>query len=277
MGNLDKPFCCAIASLALLLLWAPAASHAETLPASLLGRWQVAEVHTNTEATRSPQYGWDDPQLRWRIFTFAVTQMTDDTPESSDCKAPQATITHMDLTKLIGGSMAGGSRDNAPEHPTPATYELQIGTAEAADVISIKCRDGLWHGGLGADGGLMGAWMYIAPDGRLLLLWYDETILVLARLGADAKPHASFDCARAASPTEKTLCNSLQLASFDRSVASAYEIARDQIKDEKAMEKQLVSSQKSWLRQRDACASDSKCLLASMKKRMTELAAVNQE
>jgi uncharacterized protein YecT (DUF1311 family) len=277
MGNLERLFRCAVASLALLLLWTPSLSHAETLPARLLGRWQVAEVHINTEATRTPQYGWNDPQLRWRIFAFAAAQMSDDTPESGDCKAPQATIAHMDLARLIGGSMAGSFEDDSPERATPAGYELKIGPAEAADVISIQCQGGLWNAGLGVDGGLMGAWMYIAPDGRLVLRWYDETILVLAHLDADAKPHASFDCARAASPTEKTICSSLQLASFDRSVASAYEIAQDQLKDEKALAEQLVSSQKAWMRRRDACASDSKCLLASMKKRMDELAAVNQE
>lgn len=265
----------AIAPAVVTFLMAFSAGCAAQIPDALKGSWQVAEVHINTESSRTASYGWNDPALRWRLFTFSDAQVTDDAPEESHCQAPQAKVTRMELGKLFGTSLAG---DGYPvQQATPAGYAFKSSPAEAMDVISLTCREGLWQGGLGADGGLQGAWMYLAPDGHLILRWYDETVLVLERLPAHATPHASFDCARAASPAEKTLCGSLQLAAFDRSIAAAYKIARDEVKDDEEQEKSLVASQRSWVRQRDACTTDAACLLTSMKARLPQLAAFGQD
>lgn len=248
---------------------------AAQIPDALTGRWQVAEVHINTGSSRTVSYGWNDPALRWRMFTFSDTQVTDDAPEAGYCQAPQAKVTRMELGKLFGTSLAG---DGYPvRQATPTDYAFKSSPGEAVDVISLVCRNGLWQGGLGADGGPQGAWMYFTPDGHLILRWYDETLLVLERLPAHATPRASFDCARAASSAEKTLCGSLQLAAFDRSISAAYKIARDEVKGDATQEKSLVASQREWVRHRDACATDTACLLTSMKARLQQLAAVGQD
>jgi hypothetical protein len=189
-----------IASFAIAGLMAFSTSASAQIPVALKGTWQVAEVHINTASSRTVSYGWNDPALRWRMFTFSDAQVTDDAPEASHCQAPQAKVTRMELGKLFGTSLAG---DGYPvQQATPADYSFKSGPAESVDVISLNCREGLWQGDLGADGGLQGAWMYLAPDGHLVLRWY------------------------AASPAEKTLCGSLQLAAFDRSISAAYKIAR---------------------------------------------------
>lgn len=270
-----KTLHCVIAPAVAAFLMAFSAGCAAQIPDALKGSWQVAEVHINTGSSRAVSYGWNDPALHWRMFTFSDAQITDDAPEAGDCQTPQAKVTRMELGKLFGTSLTG---DGYPvQQATPADYAFKSSPGEAVDVISLVCRNGLWQGGLGADGGPQGAWMYFTPDGHLILRWYDETLLVLERLPAHATPRASFDCTRAASPAEKALCGSLQLAAFDRSISAAYKIARNEVKDDAEQEKSLVASQREWVRYRDACSTDAACLLTSMKARLQQLAAVGQD
>ena len=106
---------------------------------------------------------------------------------------------------------------------------------------------------------------------RSVLAGQLQTLLILRHLPADAKPQASFDCARAATPTERTICGSLQLAAFDRSVASAYRNAYDQLKLDGTNVDPLARLQRRWLRQRDACGTHATCLLKSMKRQIDAL------
>ena len=247
--------------------------HASGLPDVLLGRWQVAEVHTNTNVSFKTHYVWNDARLRWRIFNFSNTQLSDDTSDSGTCETPTATVTKMPLLKLMDDSLGHPDGDDADSHPTPEAYELKADPNEQVNVISIHCKNGLWQGDLGTGKGVMGSWMYLAPTGRLVVRWRDETLLVLDRLPDDAKPQPSFDCAKASSPAEKTICRSLQLASFDRSVAWSYKVARDDIKDTDYSPVKLAAEQRAWLHKRDACGTDASCLLTTMKQRLDELSS----
>jgi uncharacterized protein YecT (DUF1311 family) len=271
---LDRHFRRSPALTLLLSISASLTCQAAGLPKALLGRWQVAEVHINSYASFKTNYGWNDARLRWRIFNFSDAELSDDTSDSSPCAAPAASVTRMPLLKLMDGSLghlAGG--DNDPySRPTPAAYELKAAPNQQVDVISITCKDELYQGDLGTGNGVMGAWMYQTPAGELVIRWRDETLLVLDRLPADAKPQPSFDCAKASSPAEKTICSSLQLASFDRSVAWSYKVARDDIKDTDDSPVKLAAEQRAWLRKRDTCGADASCLLKTMEQRLDELA-----
>lgn len=260
---------------ALLLMPMCAICQVVPLPDALLGRWQVVEVHINTYASWKSNYGWNDPQLRGRIFTLSNAQFSNDTPDGSNCDAPQATVASMSLIHLMDGSLAHASGDDSdPEtHPSPAAYRLAIDPNETVNVISIRCKDGVWEGDLGTGKGMEGAWMFLTHAGQLVLRWRDETILVLDRLPPDAKPQPSFDCAKANSATEKAICGSVQLASFDRSVSWSYKIAYDDLKHDGDNPSPLVSSQQAWLRKRNACGSNVSCLLTTMKQRLDELSA----
>ncbi|MCK7580810.1 MAG: hypothetical protein MZV65_37765 [Chromatiales bacterium] len=59
------------------------------------------------------------------------------------------------------------------------------------------------------------------------LRWHEGVFLILKRLPKDAQPRASFDCARAATETERAICGSVSLAAFDASVAGSYKHALD--------------------------------------------------
>ncbi|HUB88788.1 MAG TPA: hypothetical protein VMA74_03570 [Dyella sp.] len=241
------------------------------LPAALIGQWQVAEVHINSFVSSSENYHWNDGRLRWRIFHFSNQQITDDTSYGNDtdeCDAPQASVARMSLQKLMSGSLAHGYGDAPDAQPSPEAYKLPAEPNQQVDVVSIRCQDGLWQSDLGVGDGVKGAWMYLAPGGQLILRWGDETILVLDRLPADAKPQPSFDCAKADSP----ICRSLHLASFDRSVAWSYKVARDDIKDTDDSPAKFVAEQHAWLHKRDACGADASCLLKTMEQRLDELA-----
>ncbi|WP_333676243.1 lysozyme inhibitor LprI family protein [Dyella sp.] len=246
---------------------------ASDLPSALLGRWQVVEVHTNDNVTFKTHYVWNDARLRWRIFNFSNTRLSDDTSDSGACEAPMATVTSMPLRKLMDDSLAHPDGDDADSHPTPEAYDLKASPNEQVEVMSIHCKDRLWQGDLGTGKGMMGAWMYLTHTGQLVVRWRDETLLVLDRLPADARPQASFDCAKASSAAEKTICSSLQLASFDRSVNWSYKVARDGIKDTDYSPAQLADSQRAWLHKRDACGANAPCLLTAMKQRLEELAS----
>lgn len=261
--------------LLLLLAGTMPTSQASGIPNSLLGRWQVTEVHTNTYASSRTYYGWNDARLRWRIFDVSDAALSDDTSDSSTCATPTASVTRMPLLKLMDESLGhpGGDDSDPYSHPTPAAYELKATPDEQVDVISITCQDGLFQGDLGTDKGVMGAWMYLTPAGELVVRWRDETLLVLERLAADAKPAPSFDCSKASSPAEKTICSSLQLASFDRSVNASYQLARDDTKEGGDSLPELAATQRAWLRKRNACGTDAACLLTTMKQRLEELAS----
>lgn len=259
----------------MLLVATCAVCQAASLPDSLLGRWQVAEVHINTYASWKNNYGWNDPQLRGRIFTFTNALLSNDTADGSNCETPQATVTNVSLMRLMDGSLAHASGDDSdPEtHPSPAAYRLKMDPNEAVKAISIRCREGVWEDDLGTGKGVEGAWMFLTQSGQLVLRWRDETILILDRLPPDAKPQPSFDCAKASSAAEKAICSSIQLASFDRSVSWSYKVAYDDTKQNGDNLSPLVSSQQAWLRKRNACGGDASCLLTTMRQRLDELSA----
>jgi uncharacterized protein YecT (DUF1311 family) len=89
--------------------------------------------------------------------------------------------------------------------------------------------------------------------------------LVLAALSSHA---ASFDCAKARSVVEKTICASPRLSRLDGELAKSYELASTITVDPKG----LVTSQREWLREtREACGDDADCLEHAMLVRMEQL------
>jgi uncharacterized protein YecT (DUF1311 family) len=83
----------------------------------------------------------------------------------------------------------------------------------------------------------------------------------------------SFDCARAAYPSERLVCSSRELSSLDSEMATAYHAAveRLQLKQEKAA---LRASQNHWLRRtRESCDSVS-CLMDIYVQRIRDLQAM---
>lgn len=86
-------------------------------------------------------------------------------------------------------------------------------------------------------------------------------------LAAAAAPAPSFDCAKAATPVEKTICADADLARLDGELVAAYRQALGQARDGDA----LKSEQQTWLRQvRNKCPSAA-CLTDAYQARIAAL------
>ena len=80
---------------------------------------------------------------------------------------------------------------------------------------------------------------------------------------------AGMDCARARTPTEKTLCADAALHRLDDELGAAY--ARLRAAQQPGQNEALRQAQRGWLKQRDACGSDAECLRQRYDTRLAEL------
>src|SRR4051812_9816866 len=73
----------ALAALIFPFPQAYAQSHSTTdpMPPALTGNWQVAVVHIDSGASRTPQYRQNDPRLMGRIFSISPEKIKTNTPE----------------------------------------------------------------------------------------------------------------------------------------------------------------------------------------------------
>ena len=82
----------------------------------------------------------------------------------------------------------------------------------------------------------------------------------------------SYDCAKAVSTTERTICASFDLWLEDRALGFFYSILRNvSIGDERTA---LVQKQRSWINQRDRCGNDIGCILDRYRAWYLELSLV---
>ena len=247
------------------------------LPASMIGTWQVTEVHVDRGATRTLFYRINDPRLAGRIFSIGPDKLETNTPEEKRCMSLNVARKIPNVAKLIQSSMAG--RSAAPEKPTLHDYRLSIPNVTVAEAFTVNCGTTLWAGGLGREGSVNGAWIVALPSNKIVVRWYDETILVLDRIPDNTKPNASYRCAEASSPVEKTICASIALAAFDRSVADAYASTAKQLKatNNPTVLDELRAQQKTWLNRRDSCGADDRCLEKSMSDRLEEIEVLSRQ
>ncbi|MGZ7456143.1 lysozyme inhibitor LprI family protein [Pseudomonas sp. Ma2-10] len=69
----------------------------------------------------------------------------------------------------------------------------------------------------------------------------------------------SFDCANAATPTEKAICSDPYTLGLDRKLGKAWKTAKATVKDTVM----LKADQRQWIKNRDHCAADFHCLRRS--------------
>ncbi|NIF39909.1 DUF1311 domain-containing protein [Burkholderia sp. Tr-862] len=89
-------------------------------------------------------------------------------------------------------------------------------------------------------------------------------VLTIAPIAARA---ASFDCTKAASPTEKAICADPGLSSLDGQLAAAWKKALAKGGDTAA----LKAAQLQWLKQRDRCGTDASCIGDRYRERLASL------
>ena len=245
---------------------------------TLVGTWQVTEVQIDqgdSHRKQTTDHEYNVHQFLGRVFSFTPQLITTNAPEEKRCENPKIISTRITALELVSKSLA--SRGFSPNRPGPKDFQLPLADNESVEALSVLCKDELWNknlgGGLGKNVGLKGAWIVVLKNEQLALRWDDEAILILRRLPQDAKPVASFDCKKASIEAEKSICQSVALASLDESVAQTYKFALAYFKTQKASAKLdgLRKSQKEWLAQRNACAADTACLEKTMETRIEDL------
>ena len=79
-----------------------------------------------------------------------------------------------------------------------------------------------------------------------------------ARAGAGTGAGPSFDCGKARSPSERTICSDSELAQLDRSLGRLHARARNAAPDAAAFRRQ---NDQEWRRREQSCRGDRECLL----------------
>lgn len=133
-----------------------------------------------------------------------------------------------------------------------ADFGLKLAPTTPVRATRFRCAQARHDGEEWTD-----ATMFPLGDGRWALWLVREHLLILKP--ATGPIRASFDCAKANSTAERTICSDRMLAGWDRSVAAAYK------------EHATVEEQRAWLVERDKCGADKACLELSMVNRVRNL------
>lgn len=86
-------------------------------------------------------------------------------------------------------------------------------------------------------------------------------IFAAAALAPATAGAASFDCAKAATPTEHAICDNPQLSSLDDQTAGMYYTMISNGSLSPAKVSQVKAAQASFLTKRDACGANYNCLI----------------
>jgi|CXWL01.2.fsa_nt_gi uncharacterized protein len=112
---------------------------------------------------------------------------------------------------------------------------------------------------------------YYAPSEEWNLSMFTISLhyaLLLTSLAfASVTPASSFDCARAASKTEKAVCGDPYLSQLDEQLAERWRSTLANVPDPKA----LKTDQRQWLKNRNACGGIAACLRRQYLMRLVEL------
>ena len=208
-------------------------------------------------------YQEDDPQLVGRIVSFGPARGAFDDMTCSSLRATAERTTARVFFRQVFPKRA--SPNYAP-YPAPADFRLPISPTAPLRGVRFRCASG------SRDGSAADQWTQAAafalPQGRWGLEWGGDFVLVLAPRPRGTPIRAGFDCAKAATPVERTICMDAGLAGWDRSVAVAYRAALSASGGDPT----LVQSQKQWLAERLKCGTNKSCLHEVMSLRTANLA-----
>lgn len=102
--------------------------------------------------------------------------------------------------------------------------------------------------------------------------WLVGVLVAGACAGAALAATPSFECTRAGTWSEKTICGDEGLAMLDREMAAAFQARQGEVGDIGRV--QLLADQRAWLKLRDGCRTEGDpvgCLTASYRTRIRQL------
>lgn len=208
-------------------------------------------VVSNMQAAYEP----DDPQLVGRRIGFDGETMTFDGGPIK-CARPVVATARVSAGRLFRSMFPDRTTYGRLHIAAPAAFGLRFPVTTKLVLTSIRCATGK-----AKQPYYLGAAMFTLPDGRKVAWLGDveDHLLILRPVTAPIRP--SFDCARAASLTERTICGDPDLAGWDVSVAKTLSKLGDKPEDD----------QRGWLVERDRCGADKDCLWSSMSARVRNL------
>jgi uncharacterized protein len=219
------------------------------------------------EVDRADQMRWEvppqDPQFLNRELVISRTEARFDM-DTETCRRPAwrpVVVTWGELFAKGFRRPEGGGRST---RPTPADFEFDVKSRDQATVYALCPGKRL----KGSDLWLEAEWVVLLAPGTLVMHRDSQVLLVFERRASDARPRASFPCEKAASPTEKAICGSFDLAGWDRSVAEAY---RQALHRNREHQETVRDDQKAWLKNRDACGDRVSCIDELLWRRVEDL------
>lgn len=228
--------------------------------------WVVSKVDINNLTERTLSYQSNDDRLVGRFISFDTNSITSNLPETINCQQPLYKSTTSSIDSLIHEAMGGADSASAK------AYDLEVDGKKNIPVLNLSCHVGSFGGG---DTG-KNSWIGFPDNKKMLVNWFDGTILTLVPVSSNAKPEPSFSCAKAYTPTEKIICSDYNLSSFDKSVNKAWKSAQHGAISvgNQALEEKIKKSQKAWIKKRNSCETDKECLNKSMVERLNVLSSI---
>ncbi|RYF23947.1 MAG: hypothetical protein EOO77_01170 [Oxalobacteraceae bacterium] len=206
-------------------------------------------------AVTNPQGAFrpDDPQLVGRIVSFSGSTASFDGSYKA-CDQTTKTAVKTSIGQLIRRIYP--DRLNYGKHYIARPQDFGLARSPSALTVATTFRCVVSRGNHGED--WTGATLFPLGDGRWALSLIKDQLLILKP--ALGPVRASFDCAKARSAVERTICSDRLLAGWDRSVTAAYDTGQGDL-----------SEQRAWLAERNKCGSNKECLHESMSLRTSNL------
>jgi uncharacterized protein YecT (DUF1311 family) len=230
--------------------------------AALRGRWEVEHVLPNLSDQTHWEMRPDNPALMYRELSIGDEVRFGDRDACSQQPWTPYVTTWSALFRKGFERIGGPERTR---HPAPDDFGVALRKRDRVTAFllcsaSAEKVEQPW---------LNGEWIALKSPETLLFHYSAGVILLLRRVPRDAPPHASFACDQASSPSEKAICQSRELASWDRSVAEGFRQLLEWRRDE---EQELSKAQDAWRKRRDECGAEATCLGEALRTRVVELA-----
>jgi len=246
-----------------ILAFAQAAGTAGSPVDAMTGTWEVREVAVDHQDQQHWRFRPNDPQLIGRTLSVDHERVKLNFSKELDCAQTSWKAKPTTWGYLIAKGFprpADGGRSAAP---TPDDFELKVNKTTKVLAYPLCGSSGKTAAHFPA-----APWLALEEADKMAVNLDNQVLLILKRRLPDAKPTPSFDCSKAATPTEKAICGNFDLASWDRSVALALHQAIARNPDKEAS---LRGTQRDWLKKRDECAAKVECIDEQQWRRVEEL------
>lgn len=253
-------------------------ANVKPLPQYMNGMWQVTKVYVDTGKSRrniARDDKFNDYIYQGRTITVSPHKMAINTPVDDPCSTPGFYTKPTTVKALIDNSIS--TRLPTGSAPPVEDMKLPVLASDKIDVHYLMCEGkpaSKNRGSVVEEDMSNAVWFVVMSEQSLLMSWQEETILLLEPVTDDIKPIASYNCAKAGTVVEKTICGSVGLAAYDKSVSETYKKIRAYYRSKPNTDKyikELKKNQREWLKKRNSCSSDEKCLEKSMAKRISSM------